>query len=68
MELRSHRSSPLYDRPIAPCAQCGNTLFGPEWSEQLSDTRIRHLWVCHTCSYTFETLVHFPQQQHQRAA
>jgi hypothetical protein len=55
-EFRSYRVS----RPIVPCAQCGDTLFAPEWSEYIDDRRIRHLWSCDSCDYRFETLVCYP--------
>lgn len=55
-------------RPSAPCAQCASRLFAPEWSEQLSETRVRHLWWCHACGYTFETLVVFAEDIQDKAA
>ena len=69
MELRS-RSVRAFNqsRPILPCAQCGTTLFAPEWSEYLDDRRVRHLWSCDACDYTFETLVCFPALQRDEAA
>ena len=42
------------------CAQCGETIFMPEWSEYLDRHRVRHLWECEECGYKFETLVSFP--------
>ena len=42
------------------CAQCGEPIFMPEWSEYLSPRRVRHLWECEACGYRFETLVIFP--------
>jgi len=61
MELRSQKFRSFQaSRPIAPCAQCGHTLFGPEWSEYLDDCRVRHLWGCTACGYQFETLVCYP--------
>jgi ribosomal protein L37AE/L43A len=61
MELRSRKyRSFQQSRPIAPCAQCGHTLFGPEWSEPVDDCRIRHLWECQACGYAFETVVRYP--------
>jgi len=42
------------------CAQCGETIFLPEWSEYLDRHRVRHLWECEACGYKFETLVSFP--------
>ena len=53
---RSFRQS----RPVAPCAQCGDTLFAPEWSEYLDDRHIRHLWSCDHCGYEFESEVVYP--------
>jgi len=44
------------------CAQCGETIFLPEWSEYLDRHRVRHLWECEACGYKFETLVTFPDQ------
>jgi len=44
-----------------PCAQCGDALFAPEWSEYLDDRHIRHLWSCDDCGYEFETLVRYPE-------
>jgi len=47
-------------RPILPCAQCGEALFAPEWSEYFDDRRIRHCWSCDACDYQFETMVCYP--------
>jgi ribosomal protein S27AE len=41
------------------CAQCGESLFMPEWSELVGESRVRHLWQCDTCGYAFETTVQF---------
>jgi hypothetical protein len=60
MELRTRKFRSVPPRPIAPCAQCGDTLFAPEWSEYVDERRIRHLWTCDTCDYRFETLVCYP--------
>ena len=58
MELTSRKFRAfLKSRPIAPCAQCGEPLFAPEWSEYIQEGRIRHLWSCDSCDYRFETLV-----------
>jgi len=43
------------------CAQCGEMIFLPEWSEYLDRHRLRHLWECEACGYKFETLVSFPE-------
>jgi ribosomal protein L37AE/L43A len=61
MQVRSRKYADyIRARPAAPCAQCGKMLFGPEWSEYLSDRQVRHLWLCSSCNYEFETLVVFP--------
>ena len=46
-------------RPLIACAQCGDRIYVPEWSECLEGGRVRHLWQCEACGYTFETTVHF---------
>ena len=43
------------------CAQCGESLFMPEWSELVDESRVRHLWQCDTCGYAFETTVRFAE-------
>jgi hypothetical protein len=45
--------------PMTECAQCGEHLFAPEWSEYVDDRRVRHLWQCEDCGYTFETIISF---------
>lgn len=49
----------IHSRPVVECAQCGKHLFAPDWSEYLEDRRVRHLWICETCHYEFETIVSF---------
>jgi transposase len=62
MELRENSSSTYArTRPVVSCAQCGHTIYIPEWSEHLDERRVRHLWECETCGYQFETLVCFPE-------
>jgi hypothetical protein len=61
MELRSRKSPSFHQpRPVVPCAQCGDTLFAPEWSEYLDERHIRHLWSCDRCGYEFESMVRYP--------
>ena len=61
MELRSRNERAFHQsKPIVPCAQCGDTLLAPEWSEYLDDRRIRHLWSCDHCGYEFESEVFYP--------
>jgi hypothetical protein len=43
------------------CAQCGETIFLPEWSEYVDRHHVRHLWECEACGTKFETLVTFSQ-------
>ena len=40
------------------CAQCRNLLIAPVWSEHLSERRVRHLWECDACGYSYETMVY----------
>ena len=46
-------------RPLIECAQCGEHLFVPEWSEYVDERRVRHLWECEACGYVFETTVRY---------
>ena len=46
-------------RPMIACAQCGETLTMPEWSEWLDKACVRHLWTCSACDYAFETTVRY---------
>jgi hypothetical protein len=50
-----HPTTRFDPRPIIECAQCGEPLFVPEWSEHLDERRVRHLWECEACGYAFET-------------
>ena len=62
MQLRT--ASPrkeVYGRPQNHCAQWGDIIFLPEWSEYLDRHRVRHLWECEACGYKFETLVSFAE-------
>ena len=58
-DLRVRRRFTSTDSLIE-CAQCGERLFLPEWSEFLDGSRLRHLWACDACGYAFETTVLFP--------
>ena len=46
-------------KPLIECAQCGERLYLPEWSECMDRHRVRHLWACDACGYAFETIVRF---------
>ena len=48
-------------RVVTECAQCGERLFVPEWSEHFGDRSVRHLWECEACGYGFETTISFTQ-------
>ena len=64
MQLRTaspRNRKEVYGRPQNHCAQCGDIIFLPEWSEYLDRYRVRHLWECEACGYKFETLVSFPE-------
>jgi hypothetical protein len=43
---------------FTPCAQCGEAIPGPEWSEHVSERCVRHVWSCDGCGYQFETAVY----------
>ena len=45
-------------RYFAECAQCGDALMAPEWSEHVSERCVRHFWACEACRYQFETSVY----------
>jgi uncharacterized Zn finger protein len=48
------------------CAQCGDTLFAPVWSEYVKERCVRHLWNCDACGYAYETMVYLaPRDQEQ---
>ena len=51
----------VHTRPQIECAQCAEPLFMPEWSELMDERRVRHLWTCDACGYTFETTVAFAE-------
>jgi hypothetical protein len=64
MELRAESPRKyVQTRLLNHCAQCGETIFLPEWSEYLDRHRVRHLWECEACGYKFETLVTFPDRE-----
>jgi len=43
---------------LRPCAQCGDALVAPEWSEHVNERCVRHLWSCDACGYEFETAIY----------
>jgi Zn finger protein HypA/HybF involved in hydrogenase expression len=57
-DLRScHMHSDPNTSPVIKCAQCGEPLAAPEWSEHIDDYRVRHLWKCEPCNYSFEAII-----------
>jgi ribosomal protein L37AE/L43A len=60
MKLRTQTTRDFHiSRPMVPCAQCGDSLLAPDWSEYLDERRIRHVWTCDGCGYEFETMVYY---------
>ena len=61
MSLLRHSSAAQRQsaRAAITCAQCGESLSMPEWSEWLDSARVRHLWTCSACGYAFETTVRY---------
>lgn len=55
--MRFYSRKSAVPRPMIECAQCGDQLFLPEWSEHLDGSSVRHLWQCEACGYSFETTV-----------
>ena len=58
--MRLGTATAIQTRPryFTPCAQCGDALLAPEWSEHVNERCVRHLWTCETCGYQFETTVY----------
>jgi predicted outer membrane lipoprotein len=42
------------------CAQCAEAIYVAQWYEHVDERRVRHVWECDACGYTFETLACFP--------
>jgi uncharacterized Zn finger protein len=63
MDFHDARGTAKRARPGSQieCAQCGDSLFMPEWSELVDERRVRHLWQCDACGYAFETTVRFAE-------
>jgi rubredoxin len=43
-----------------PCAQCGQPIAFPEWTEQ-TPGRTAYLWHCYACDYRFEAVAFFDE-------
>jgi hypothetical protein len=59
MELSRDIARFARSRPVIECAQCGERIYIPEWSECVDGCRVRHLWQCDACGTSFETSVRF---------
>ena len=50
-----------------PCAQCGEPIAAPEWTEN-GARRISYLWHCQACDYRFEAVAYFDASKSDRSA
>ena len=41
-----------------PCAQCGEPIAAPDWTEN-GPRRIAYLWHCNACDYKFEAVAFY---------
>lgn len=46
-----------HQQPVIKCARCGERLFVPECSEYVDGRRVRHVWKCEPCDYSFEATI-----------
>jgi ribosomal protein L37AE/L43A len=56
--MNQDQKSTKATRTLNQCAQCGDALLAPVWSEYVKERCVRHLWNCESCDYTFETTVY----------
>jgi DNA-directed RNA polymerase subunit RPC12/RpoP len=59
MDFVCEREKFVRSRPVIECAQCGERLYVPEWTEYRDHGRVHHLWVCESCGTSFETIAHY---------
>ena len=45
-----------------PCAQCGEPISAPEWTES-GPRCTSYLWHCWACDYQFEAVAYFEEQE-----
>ena len=57
--MHHHRRDSAAIAPARECAQCGEVLSLPEWSEYRDKLSVRHWWKCEACGYSFETTASF---------
>jgi hypothetical protein len=50
---------PMDYGPVIECAQCGDAIVAPEWSEHRSERCVRNVWSCEAGGYRFEHTVYF---------
>ena len=50
-------------KPGNDCAQCGVGIIALEWSEHLSNRRVRNVWSCTDCGYQFEDMVYLSARE-----
>ena len=62
MPIRSKDAPGFIPRPTTECAQCGTLVFS-SWTEYVDAHRVRDLWECSACGYTFETEVVFAARE-----
>jgi RNase P subunit RPR2 len=43
--------------PRPHCPRCQDTLVAPERAEFLGEGRIRHNWICESCTHEFRMLI-----------
>ncbi len=70
-------SSPVASSPVSsrdqhphhnPCAQCGQRIAHPLWSEG-DARRMAYIWSCDDCGYEFTTLAIYPEHRdHEKIA
>jgi hypothetical protein len=65
-EMRMARKDFGYLPRENPCAQCGQPIAAPQWTEN-GPRRISYLWRCEACDYKFEAIAFYdathPDQQ-----
>jgi hypothetical protein len=57
-----------FPSPLRKCAQCSADIIAAEWSEHLSDCRVRNVWSCEACGYQFESIVYLTARARADAA
>ena len=50
-----------------PCAQCGEPIAAPDWTEA-GPRRVSYLWHCQACDYRFEAVAFFADGDSESSA